>query len=328
MFASRWSRSVAWLTLVLIIPAAGAAETEQQAPEPEPAMKGPLASQAVFLDIAAAGERTVAVGERGIIVYSDDAGKTWTQAEVPVRGTLTAVTFLDDRSGFAVGHDSIILRTADAGETWDLVQFDPPAENVYLNVRFRTPQWGYVVGTNGQLLVTRDGGESWQAQTLAVEDWYQNHLFDIVWNDEITLVAAEKGVIYRSPDGLSDWEPVESPYEGSYFGAETVAGGRFLLYGMSGRVYLSDPAGEQWERVRAPTEQFLYDAQSLEDGRTVVVGAGGVYGVVDPQTGVATLRQRDNRVGLTAVLVRGERVVLASEAGGILTLSREEILPD
>lgn len=311
------------MALASLVTRSGVAETVQ----PEPARQLPLATQAVFLDLAAVGDRVVAVGERGIVVYADDR-ENWTQAQVPVRGTLTAVTFLDERTGFAVGHDAVILRTADAGATWTQVQFDPASQNVYLNVRFRTRDWGYIVGTNGQLLITRDGGDTWKAQTLSVEEWYQNHLFDIVWNGETTLVAAEKGVLYRSADGMGGWEPVDSPYEGSWFGAEAVSGGHVLLYGMSGRIYLSDSGGVQWTRVSAATQQFLYDAQRLDGGDVLVVGAGGVYGLVDVQAGTMRVHQRRNRVGLTAVLVVKDRAFLASEAGGVFALPLRELFPD
>ena len=49
------------------------------------ALKMESASTSLLLDVTRAGERLVAVGERGHIVISDDRGKTWTQAEVATR---------------------------------------------------------------------------------------------------------------------------------------------------------------------------------------------------------------------------------------------------
>jgi photosystem II stability/assembly factor-like uncharacterized protein len=59
--------------------------------------------------------RIVAVGERGIILLSDDNGKRWQQADVPVSVTLTAVRFADARNGVAVGHAGVVLTTSDGG---------------------------------------------------------------------------------------------------------------------------------------------------------------------------------------------------------------------
>lgn len=298
------------------------------APAPRPALKMPLATKVVFLDIAKAGDRVVAAGERGVVVYSDDAGANWTQAQVPVRSTLTALTFVDDTTGYAVGHDAVILKTADAGASWSLINFEPESQNAMLNVRFRDAQTGYVVGSNGQLWITQDGAAHWDRRTLAVEDWYQNHIFDIVWQaDGVTLAVAEKGVLYRSPNGLTDFSPIESPYAGSYFGALALADGKMLIYGMNGHVFMSADAGTSWEQVRTNTEQFLLNAITLADGRVLIVGAGGTLLFVDPQAATAQIVRRPDGVGITAVLVAGGKAFLAGVAGGIKVLPFADLLP-
>ena len=44
------------------------------------------ALRSTLLDVASAGQRLVAVGERGHVLLSDDQGKTWRQARtVPTR---------------------------------------------------------------------------------------------------------------------------------------------------------------------------------------------------------------------------------------------------
>ena len=54
----------------------------------------------VFLvAVASAGNRLVAVGEEGVIIYSDDNGQSWTQAQVPVSVNLTCVRFATPMQG-------------------------------------------------------------------------------------------------------------------------------------------------------------------------------------------------------------------------------------
>ena len=43
------------------------------------------AVESLLLDVAHAGARLVAVGDRGHILYSDDNGASWAQAKVPTR---------------------------------------------------------------------------------------------------------------------------------------------------------------------------------------------------------------------------------------------------
>ena len=73
----------------------------------------PLAGSSLLLDLAFAGQRMVAVGERGHVMLSDDQGATWRQAKsVPTRVLLTAVFFVDSEYGWAVGHDAGTERPA------------------------------------------------------------------------------------------------------------------------------------------------------------------------------------------------------------------------
>ena len=87
---------------------------------PQPAINSVRASKSLLLDVAVAGKRLVAVGERGHVVYSDDGGQTWAQASVPTRSLLTAVSFPTARDGWAVGHDGTVIHSADGGQTWTL----------------------------------------------------------------------------------------------------------------------------------------------------------------------------------------------------------------
>uniref|UniRef100_UPI00036A9E88 WD40/YVTN/BNR-like repeat-containing protein n=1 Tax=Pseudomonas putida TaxID=303 RepID=UPI00036A9E88 len=90
----------------------------------QPALQGPQALRAVLQDVARADARLVAVGERGVVLLSDDNGATWRQATaVPVSVSLTAVQFIDARNGWAVGHAGVVLHSQDGGEHWS-VQLD------------------------------------------------------------------------------------------------------------------------------------------------------------------------------------------------------------
>ena len=87
-------------------------------PLQRPALQAPRATRGVMLAVATAGSRIVAVGERGITLWSDDGGKTWHQAEVPVSVTLTGLSFPTATEGWAVGHGGVVLHSADGGQHW------------------------------------------------------------------------------------------------------------------------------------------------------------------------------------------------------------------
>jgi photosystem II stability/assembly factor-like uncharacterized protein len=293
---------------------------------PAPALKLPLAQRVVFLGLAGVGERVVAVGERGVVIRSDDQGATWTQSDVPVRATLTAVTFVDGQTGYAVGHDAVVLKTADGGVTWSLLNFEPDSQVVMLNVRFHDANRGYVVGSNGQLWATADGGVSWQRTTLAVEDWYQNHIFDIAWTpDGTALAVAEKGVLYRAEAGAA-FTPIDSPYDGSFFGAQALADGRLVIFGMNGHAFVSADAGTTWQVIDTGTRQFLLAGGLLPDGALLLAGGGGTALRIDPLTLQVLAGQLPERNGITAVLPKGDQLYLATEAGGVQRRALSDLL--
>ena len=106
-----------------------------------------MTTKALILDVAEIGDRLVAVGEFGHIIYSDDRGESWVQAQnVPTRNTITAITFLDDKTGFAVGHDATILKTEDGGESWTLKYIERRGENPLFGLQFSSATYGVAVG--------------------------------------------------------------------------------------------------------------------------------------------------------------------------------------
>src|SRR5688500_4980503 len=134
----------------------------------KPAENAPLAPRSLLLDLAVAGSRLVAVGERGQVLLSDDQGATWRQAKsVPTRTMLTAVFFTDASYGWAVGHDETILNTVDGGETWIRSHFAPEAQQPLLDLWFANRVSGIAVGAYGAYLTTNDGGRSWQVSKFA-----------------------------------------------------------------------------------------------------------------------------------------------------------------
>src|SRR5690606_13251763 len=97
-------------------------------------IESPKAVSSLLLDIAHAGKRLVAVGDRGHILFSEDGGKNWVQARVPTRQLLTALYFVDDKHGWAVGHDAQILVSEDGGANWKLQYEDLEREAPLLDV--------------------------------------------------------------------------------------------------------------------------------------------------------------------------------------------------
>jgi len=247
-----------------------------------------LSSKAVhslLLGIARAGTRLVAVGERGHILYSDDNGTNWTQAQVPTRQALTAVRFVDAQNGWAVGYDKLILHSADGGESWTVQHVDLASDEgaPLLDLLFSDENTGFAVGAYGALYSTTDGGRHWQEAS----DWLDNpdgyHLNAIAQTTDGTLfIVGEAGSIFRSRSKGLTWETLQGPYDGSLFGVlGTGKSGGVLAFGLRGHIYNSTDSGANWQRILVRSSQGnvleygLASGLRTSDGRIFLVGHGG-----------------------------------------------------
>ncbi|WP_339533135.1 WD40/YVTN/BNR-like repeat-containing protein [Pseudomonas mucidolens] len=288
------------------------------------AIQSALAEKSLMIDVAHAGKRLVAVGDRGHILYSDDQGAHWTQAKVPTRQLLTAVFFIDDQHGWAVGHDAKILASSDAGATWTQQFEDRSREAPLLDVFFNDADHGFAVGAYGALVETRDAGKTWADVSERLDNEDQYHLNAIARiKDAGLFIVGEQGSMFRSSDDGHTWEKLTGPYEGSLFGVIGTAQPRTLLvYGLRGNLYRSTDFGDTWQPVelkaaRGALEFGLSGATLLDDGSLVVVGNGGSV-VVSHDDGVSfSVFNRADRVSLSAVTAAGNGNLILVGQGGV-----------
>ncbi|MCQ4272214.1 YCF48-related protein [Pseudomonas kuykendallii] len=293
--------------------------------EPLYAIESPKAVQSLLLDIAHAGARLVAVGDRGHILYSDDDGKSWQQAKVPTRQMLTAVFFLDDTLGWAVGHDAQILATTDGGKSWTLQFEDLHREAPLLDVWFQNADHGIAVGAYGALLETEDGGKTWNdvSDRIDNEDGFHLNAITAV-KDAGLFVVGESGSMFRSPDWGQTWEKLEGPYEGSLFGAlGTAEPNSLVVYGLRGHLFRSADFGDTWERIELKTasggklEFGLSSGSLLADGSLVVVGHGGSVLKSSDDGRSFSVFNRPDRISLAAATAGANGELILAGQGGV-----------
>jgi photosystem II stability/assembly factor-like uncharacterized protein len=330
------------LALALALPPSAAGDEAVSAPvqAAEPAR---LAAHGLLIAIASAGERLVAVGDRGMIVRSDDRGASWTQAEyVPTQALLTGVCFLDAQHGVAVGHDEVILATTDGGLHWQRTHDAPEAQRPLLDVWCGRGGQVIAVGAYSAYLTSSDGGTSWRevkfkpivpaaprgararapappADAEAVEEGAGGgyHLNRIVGGPGGRLyIAAEAGHLYASGDDGASWRTLASPYEGSFFGVLPLTGDALLAFGLRGHLYRSADAGASWKAIETGTVAMLTGAAAFGSDAIAVVGLSGVVLVSRDGGRSFALQQQGDRSGLSAVSPAGDATLAVVGEGG------------
>jgi photosystem II stability/assembly factor-like uncharacterized protein len=271
-----------------------------------PAVQSPRAQRTLFNGLARAGDRIVAVGQRGQILYSDDGGRDWKQAAVPLAADLVAVSFPSARQGWAVGHGAVILHTSDGGATWTR-QFDgrrlgdvmlpayassapeslpanvpedakrfaaQGAESSFLDVWFQNESTGYAVGAFGLILQTTDGGAHWVPLLHLVDNLKGLHLYAVRGIGDDVYIAGEQGLLLKMDSQAGRFRAIELPYKGTLFG---VVGNEHavVVHGLRGTVLRSTDGGATWQTISTGVQAGLTASAFGPRGRLVVASQAG-----------------------------------------------------
>ncbi len=324
------------------------------------AAKSPNAHKALINALEKSGDRIFGVGVHGIIVYSDDEGETWTQAEeVPFTKTLTDISCPSQNKCWATGHDSTILHSFDGGETWQIqyqdIEFDAPLLSIHMYDDYE----GVAIGAFALSLRTANGGISWDYLFIDDDD-FQPHL-NYTYGDnqgwrksaqDEGFAVGELGKYYVTDDRGLNWLAIETGYFGSYWSGIKVDEGQSLLLGMSGNITLAtlyelnDPLPPEkstaiacyesgyyrgdckiyaFDDLYIGTKNSLTNANLLDDGRIALSGNGGVVTVIDMirEKKIKTC-VRSDRLSNTSIIPLGIDTFLIAGESGMRKHSMEE----
>ncbi|MGH8461780.1 MAG: WD40/YVTN/BNR-like repeat-containing protein [Stenotrophobium sp.] len=324
-------------------PALAAASGEPAAPadagQPRPALMAPLASRSTLVSITRAGAHLVAVGHEGVIVISPD-GRQWTQVASPVSDMLDRVRFFDANNGWILGYDGAILQTVDGGNHWTLRNYKLGAHPLY-DLLFLDAQHAIAIGGFGDYLISSDGGKTWAPQQNPLSNLGMHMNAIVRLGDGSLLIAGERGLTARSKDNGANWELLDSPYTGSFFGALPLGEHGVLVYGLRGTVFTLadvahcptlafdkwdvftrkdtvDPAGIAalgWKKLQNPVVESLFGGQWLANAEALLVGVNGT--VVETHLASGTLTQLKTPAAETLgdVLVQNGRMIAVGRLG-------------
>lgn len=307
--------------LILLL---GIAIAPAGAVEPLPALLSKKADKSLLLDVARAGSRLVAVGERGHILLSDNEGRTWRQVPAPTRVMLSAVYFPTPEIGYAVGHDSTILGTRDGGATWTLLYFrefsggDESAVSSSDEVDDATSEEDFYAedqDEGARAVVSRDGVP----------------LLDVWFSDASTGIAVGAyGLLLRTEDGGRTWVDRSEGmpnHEGWHLNAIAGVPGMpetVFIGGEKGTVYRSKDAGQSFVSLQAPASGSVFGLLSTS---TKTIYVFGLQGEVLRSTRLGDSWERLDS-GVTSGLNDGcvaasGAVVITGNAGVILTAAND-----
>lgn len=326
-------------------------------PLSRPAVMTGLAAHATLLSVTRAGSRMVAVGERGIVILSDDDGGNWRQAKVPVSVTLTAVAFPTERQGWAVGHYGVVLHSADGGETWTrqldgntaarmyrdtalakaaTLDREVPltarivsdgermlaegADKPFFDLHFEDAKRGFVVGAYNLAFRTEDGGKNWRCVSHQIDNARSLHLYAVAAQGDAVYIAGEQGLVLRSLDGGTSFTTLSTPYDGSFFRLAPLRTGDIVLAGLRGNAWRSTDRGDTWRKIEAQTAATFTAATVTDAGVPYLADqAGRIFASRDQGETLAAL-PTPPMPPLSDLTVLPDGTLIATSMRGILRI--------
>jgi len=300
-----------------------------------PARMSAKATKAMLLALAQAGARTVAVGERGIILVRDGGvDAAWRQAKVPVSVTLTSVAFADAANGWVVGHDGVILSTSDGGAQWT-TRFDGNKANALMLADAKEAV-AKAQAAGARAGAGAGGSAGAEAGNAALGD-AENALGDIeaaakfgpsrpllgVWfrDAKTGYAVGAYGQAFRTTDGGANWTSMGaglSNPEGLHYNAIMGGAGNVLaIAGEGGYVYRSTDGGSSWQRSATGYNGQLYGV--IFTGRSLLAYGFGGH-VFRSEDGGASWRETPavTKKSLVGGAMQGSAIVLAAQDGALL----------
>lgn len=261
------------------------------------------AAQSNILGVATAGLRTIAVGERGIILVSEDGARSWRQVPSPISVTLTSVRFADSQNGVAVGHGGTVLTTSDGGLNWQ-VRLDgrKAAEMVlaaaqtngqprtlrlaeqlvadgpdkpFLDAAYLSNDKVLVVGAYGLAFISEDAGATWSPFNDRLNNPQGLHLYAIRAKGNEVLIVGEQGLIFRSGDMGASFQKLSPPYAGSFFTAEILSDRSVLVAGLKGNTWHGAADGSKWQKVETGQAVSITASQISAEGTVLLANQAG-----------------------------------------------------
>lgn len=297
----------------------------------QPARQSPLAARGVMLALAKAGSRLVAAGERGIILYSDDAGKSWIQGTVPVSVTLTALYFVSSDIGWAAGHDGVLLQTTDGGMTWHKQLDGYEANKLVLDDLAGRVEEAKARGKGGALTV--GSLDEWQA---ALDDANAGAAFGParpllgLWfkNASEGIAVGAFGQLFRTANGGKSWESwgarIVNPDGFHYNAISQLPDQSVVITGEAGKIYRSRDHGKSWSTIDTGYSGHLYGTVGFPESPVLLsFGFAGniLRSVDDGKTWNALPRQ--TRKSLVGGLVLPDGVLVLAGQDRSLLVSRD-----
>jgi photosystem II stability/assembly factor-like uncharacterized protein len=246
--------------------------------------------------------RAIVAGDKGLVMTSDDQGKTWSRQQLRNGDTpfdLYSVAFSPDGAkGWIAGDGGSIYRTEDQGKTWTLQPTKLAAS--LMKVAVIDAQKACAVGEHGAVICTADGGATWNTQKF--DDLV---FFDVAFADaDNAWAVGEFQTVANTTDGGKTWAIKRGGERilkaDPYFAIAFDKAGNGLVLGLNGIDLTTSDGGKSWTEGQLSGDPYSFYTAVALDSSTYVGGVDGITGRVAQGKLTRTVSGASNSINAVA----------------------------
>lgn len=245
-----------------------------------------------------------AAGDDGVILRTEDDGKTWSPLSAGIKGSISDIYFRNKESGYFLAANSLYV-TEDGGKSWREIrpQFTRIASernttiDLY-SVRFVNKKRGWVVGSlsrrdqvvDGLVLFTNDGGATWLRQSVPVKSELIHLDFT---SDERGWIVGAAGTILFTRDAGVTWTKQTSNITGALYHVDFRNERLGWTVGEKGTILRTSDGGESWFATKVPVRSSLLSVKFSNEEDGWIVGRSGV--ILQTEDGGRTWTRQESK---------------------------------
>jgi len=227
-----------------------------------------------FNDIQFIGNKGWIAGNGGVILSTDDMGKSWKINKFG-KFSFNDIHMITPQKGVIASNNGIILSTNDGGNTWEAKEVDEISTN-FSSIAFNK-NTGIITGSKGKILISTDHGTTWQKKTIT-EAKRKGRMVDLnsvtfMKNGE-AWIAGNDGVMLVSKNGGYSWSQKRFK-EYNYYTCHSTVKNRIYMSGENGVTISSTDGGKSWQSEHLPA----YSINSLfgHKDKLYAIGNSGTF---------------------------------------------------
>lgn len=219
-------------------------------------------------------------GENGVLLKSQDGGKTWNAQISGTSDDITSIMFLDSSTGYFSTSTGYIYRTINGGSSWENIQLQTGG---IMGVDFLNDSIGLAVGDNGAIFRTSNGGDTWSTQNVVTV----YRLNDVTFiNDTLAVAVGVQGSILSSSDAGLTWGLKQINSSKTFTAIEKINNAKAAIIGESGLYSEFNAATMLASNTQTidndPNPDLLMDIHLSTNGFLYVVGFNQTILIANP----------------------------------------------